>query len=208
MQQSNLFSPSAPIPPNPLAQAKRSVMELKPSRVSDFTSTLALTFTLKRLATLLLLPPLLLLIVPISFSLFLRILDFISGGFAWWSMICTVLLYLYWRKLIVTYAPSKEKRTEALNAANKPEFYIRIWIAVLLVFRFIISWVLYKLHLVQNKGHGGNYYSYSTIASFATGIFFLSLLIALRYVGIFAIGKNVTFISLEYTSSFDNDWFS
>lgn len=93
----------------------------------------------------------------------------------------------------MTYAPSKEKRTEALNASKKPVFYARVWIAVLLAFRFVFSWVLYGLHLVQKGGHRGNYYSYSTVVSFATGIFFLSLLIALRYVGVFAIAQCSTY---------------
>ena len=89
----------------------------------------------------------------------------------------------------MTYAPSQEKRIQALNTASKPEFYARVWIAVLLVFRFVISWILEELHLVQKNGRRGNYYSNSTLVSFAIGIFFLSLLIALRYVGFFAVGK-------------------
>jgi hypothetical protein len=190
IQQSNLFSPSVPAPQNPLTQTERTaVMELKPRRVSDFTSTLAITFALKRLATLLLLPPLLLLIIPVSLSLVIKVLDLISAGFAWSSIICTLILCVYWRKLIVTYAPSQEKRMKALNTASKPEFYARVWIAVLLIFRFVISWILKELHLIEKNERRGNYYSYSTLVSFAIGLFFLSLLIALRYVGFFAVGK-------------------
>lgn len=91
--------------------------------------------------------------------------------------------------MIALYAPSDEKRDKALRSVQGPEVSARLFLGILLVFRFLISWILRSLHLVQSTAAPRTAFcSYYTVFNIAISVFILDVLVALRYVGFLAIG--------------------
>ena len=155
------------------------------SRISDITSSLAIKFTCKRLS-LIFAPAIFVLVVPPILSMAKVILDFLTKGHAFICIFFSVGITSLACVKIKEFAPSAKQSANALQSRHRIFGYA--WLFSTIFCRQVISVIFPNDDSLNKSFRDTNMF---LGARLAVGIFFLSFLVALRFVGPLAIGESV-----------------
>jgi len=162
--------------------SRTSFGETTMSRPSDLTSAMATKFTCKRIS-LLFAPVLIALIVPTFLSMIMAALETLSRGYGMLCVILSVGITAVACMKIKELAPSPIKSAEALQSRNR--IFGLSLLCSILGCRYLVSLAFPRL----NWSRGFCAATLFLGARLAVGVFFLGLLVSLRYIGPCAIGK-------------------
>ena len=163
--------------------APHNLHDFPPTRPSDLTCSIGVQLVLRRMIPLFL-PVIITISLPPVFVILLKILDGISRGNGVFSLVLSITMTQAFCFNITKFAPSTEKRNEALKS------WTRIWslslLFSLLSFRHFFSLFLPSFEV-------SSFLSCWMGSRLAVGMLLLSTLVALRFIGPFAIVQCSTY---------------
>ena len=159
-------------------------------RTSDLTSSMAMKFTYKRF-TILFIPVLAAVIVPPILSVLLMILNIITRGHAFVAIILSVGITVMICMKIKELSPSPQKSADALQSRDRIFGLASI---------FAVGFCRYFLYFVFPPAGDKNvlFYPFVYCGALSLGILFLSVLVALRFVGPCAIGTSFACLETRF----------